>query len=65
MKDHYQRKLSKYKDKYINLLFKKQMAGEDSAVNTSDDKHDINKNQEKEDQLNETITTFMAVPPLS
>ena len=41
------------------------MAGEDNAVNTSDDKHDINNNQEKEDQLNETITTFMAVPPLS
>ena len=64
MKDYYQRKLDKYKEKYIQLLLKQQLAGKDSIIDSRDNKGD-ELDQEKEDQLNETITTFMAVPPLS
>jgi hypothetical protein len=66
MKDYYQRKLGKYKEKYIQLLLKQQLAGKDSIIDSRDNKGDgYELEQEKEDQLNETITTFMAVPPLS
>ena len=64
MKDYYQRKLDKFKEKYIQLLLKQQLAGKDSIIDSRDNKGD-ELDQEKEDQLNETITTFMAVPPLS
>ena len=68
MKDYYQRKLGKYKEKYIQLLLKQQLAGKDSIIDSRDNKgvgDGDELDQEKEDQINETITTFMAVPPLS
>ena len=65
MEDYYKRKLHKYKDRYNALLLELQKAGNDDNEDDNDDDNEDDKRTKKEKQIDENITTFMAVPPLS